>query len=151
MQRRFKTFFVRVNAAVCAVMASGLVVACLLVDPLITQVYAKQYSASITLVKILLAGTAAAASLFPLTLQFLMLVRRYTFLSVDTVCLAIAVVAYAVVIPRHGAMGAAIVSASLKVSKTMLMQSIAWRAVSCAETASMLQDHPGQPATLRSE
>jgi O-antigen/teichoic acid export membrane protein len=135
VERRFKAFFVRVNVAVCTLMAAGLAAAYLLLDSLTSLVFADQYSASTDVAKVLLAGTAAAACLFPVTLQFLMLVRRYAFLSVDAVSLVIAAIAYSIVIPRYGVMGAAAVSASIKVTKTLLMQTIAWRSV-CAEEAS---------------
>ena len=116
--------FQRLVYLVCGVLlAAGL----LLSRPLLPLLLPHKYSESIDLVMILIPGTLAVASIFPLTLNFVMLHRPRIFLIVDILAAPVLVIAYYFLIPRHGVVAAAWITCIYRLSKGVVIQTIAFR------------------------
>lgn len=75
----------------------------------------------------LLPGSLITMAVFPLTLPFLLFVRPRFFLVMDCLSLPILLPLYILAIEHHGALGAAWVTATSKVTKGLLAQIVAWR------------------------
>lgn len=118
--RRFHTI-----AYTCCVLA--LVGGLLLIRPVLTVVFPVRFAPSLDIIRILLPGTLAAASIFPLTLNFLLLKKPRFFLLIDTVLAPLAALAYFYATPVSGAVGVAWITSAFRV-KSLVAQTTAFRA-----------------------
>jgi len=78
---------------------------------------------------ILLPGTLAAMITVPLALPIVMLWRKTMILRMDCIVAPVLLIAYAIVIPRHGASGAAWVTCAGCLVRSAIVQFVAWRCV----------------------
>ena len=118
--RRFQGGIVIASAASYAVALVGITwVAPILFPP------AFQRSASV--LAILLPAALAAFINFPLTVSLLLFLKPKLVLAIDAVAVPILCLAYSWAIPRYGALGAAGVTTSYALVKTVLLQVTAWR------------------------
>ncbi len=128
----FKRFHAIAYAAVGMMLAGALVAG----KPAMALFLPARYTPSIGLVLVLLPGTLAAASFFPLTLNFLMLTRPRTFLLVDGIAAPLLVAAYFLLLPAYGALAAAWIGCVHRAAKAVVVQSRAYAlahgAVQCA-------------------
>ena len=123
----FPALFRKVNARVVLVCAALLAAGLILGRPLATAFLPVRYGASAGLFLILLPGTLASASYFPLTLNFLMLRKSKVFLLVDTFAAPALAAAYYFLIPTHGMVAAAWITCLHRLAKTAAAQSVAAR------------------------
>jgi O-antigen/teichoic acid export membrane protein len=123
----FATLFRRVHAWIflsCAVLLAGAFVAG---KPILSALLPDRYGAAIGLVLILLPGTLAAASYFPLTLNFLMLRNSKVFLVTECAAAPLLAVAYYFLTPWRGIAAAAMVTCAYRILKAIAAQSAAAR------------------------
>ncbi len=85
------------------------------------------FAPSSRIIFILLPATLAGMTSFPLTVSFLMFVRPRFLVTVDLILLPFLLLAFALAIPRHGAIGAAAVTTAFGILKTCLAQTAAFR------------------------
>jgi O-antigen/teichoic acid export membrane protein len=85
------------------------------------------YQDSGQLVLILLPGTLMAMAAAPLSMLFLLFVRRRFFAIMDSTALVVLVPLYYVAIERHGAVGAAAVTSASLFLRSAIAQGFAWR------------------------
>jgi O-antigen/teichoic acid export membrane protein len=78
---------------------------------------------------VLLPGALAGLATFPVTITFLMFVRPRFLFTMDCTVLPVVILLYAYAIPRYGAIGAAWVTSSSCVTRAVVAQFTAWRAV----------------------
>jgi len=76
---------------------------------------------------LLLPGALAAFATFPLTLAFVMFLRPRFIFALDCLSIPVLLAGYALVIPRHGAVGAAVVTSAGRLIKAVMTQIVAWR------------------------
>lgn len=100
----------RLQPLLLAVAVTGLVLARLIWPPIATLLLPPDYAISGTIVLILLPGTLAAMATIPLALPMVMIKRRHALVVFDALLFPIVVAAYLLVVPEHGATGAAWVS-----------------------------------------
>jgi O-antigen/teichoic acid export membrane protein len=118
----FRRLHLLIGLAVGALLVLGLFAA----RPVLSMVLPAKYSLSIDLVLILIPGTLAAASFFPLTLNFLMLTRPRSFLIVDSIAAPLLAVAYFVFLPANGAVAAAWITCFYRIAKAAAVQAWAY-------------------------
>lgn len=82
---------------------------------------------SATLILILLPATLAGMTSYPLAVTFLMFVSPRFFLWLECILLPPFAIAYVIMITNYGALGAAIVTAILGITKTVIAQVMAFR------------------------
>jgi O-antigen/teichoic acid export membrane protein len=82
---------------------------------------------SASVLAILLPAALAALINFPLTISLLLFLKPKLVLAIDAVAVPILCLAYSWTIPRYGAAGAAAVTTSYALVKTLVLQVTAWR------------------------
>jgi O-antigen/teichoic acid export membrane protein len=118
--RRFQGGIIIFSLACYVVALAGLAsVAPILFPP------AFQRSAAVLL--ILLPAALAAFINFPLTISLLLFLKPKLVLAIDAVAVPLLCLAYSWTIPRYGAAGAATITASYALVKTLVLQVTAWR------------------------
>jgi O-antigen/teichoic acid export membrane protein len=122
----FFQLFRRFHRIACICNGVALVAGWLLLQPVLSFVFPVRYAPSLGIIRILLPGTLAAASVFPLTLNFLLLKRPRFFLLLDTTLAPVAAVAYIFVTPVAGAAGAAWITSVFRVVKSIIAQAKAF-------------------------
>lgn len=85
---------------------------------------------STPVLKILLPAALAAFINFPLTISLVLFLKPKLVLAIDAVAVPILCLAYSWTIPRYGAAGAAAVTTSYALVKTLVLQVTAWRLLS---------------------
>jgi O-antigen/teichoic acid export membrane protein len=123
---RFTAFYRKFQSGLlvgCGALFVGSFVAVRLGAP---AVLPQQYAVSATAFLILLPGALAALATFPVTLAFVMFVRPRFIFSLDLFSVPILALLYAYAIPRYGALGAACVTSSGRLIKSMITQVAAW-------------------------
>lgn len=135
----FLGLFRRINLLAFAVVGALLALALIFGKPALSLVLPAKYLGSIHLVRILILGMLAAASFYPLTLNFLMLTRPRTFLIVDSLAGPLLVVAYYFLDPMYGAVAAAWITCLHRLVKAAIVQARAYALarspVACAAPA----------------
>ncbi len=96
--------------------------------PAISFILPSAYASSVGLILILLPGTLATASYYPLTMNFLMLRKSKAYLIADAVAAPVLIVSYYLLIPVYGVMAAAWVTCVHRLLKAAAMQAFAFRA-----------------------
>jgi O-antigen/teichoic acid export membrane protein len=122
----FRGLFRRVHLAVYAVVGALFAFVFLAGRPLLSRLLPLEYEPSIGLVLILIPGTLAVASLFPLTLSFLLMMRPRTFLIVESVAAPILVASYFWLTPAGGALAAAWITCVYRLLKAAIVQTRAY-------------------------
>lgn len=85
------------------------------------------FQRSVPVLLILLPAALAAFINFPLTVSLLLFLKPKLVLAIDAMAVPILCSAYSWAIPRHGALGAAFVTTSYALVKTIFLQVTAWR------------------------
>ncbi len=124
---RFTTFYRKFQSGLLLGCGLLFVVAFIVVQMGAATVLPSQYATSATAFLILLPGALAALATFPVTLAFVMFVRPRFIFSMDLFSVPVLVLLYAYAIPRYGALGAACVTSSGRLIKSMITQVAAWR------------------------
>ncbi len=119
----FRRFHLVTFLALGGALAIGLAVG----RPAIAWLLPSRYALSSELVQVLLPGTLAAASVLPLTLNFLMLTRPRSFLIVDLAAAPILIACFWVLVPEYGAVAAAAITCAHKLVRAGVIQPWAWR------------------------
>jgi O-antigen/teichoic acid export membrane protein len=119
-------FFRRFHKGMFVVCGALLLGGLVLMQPVLGTILPAKYKASIYLAKILLPGTLATASFFPLTLNYLMLKSPRTFLKYDCFVGLPLCIVYATTIPRFGAIGVAWVTMAFRLGKMIFVQAAAY-------------------------
>jgi O-antigen/teichoic acid export membrane protein len=88
------------------------------------------YQRAAGILLLLLPSTLAPLLNYPLCVQVLLFLRPKAVLAFDLVCAAPLLLAYRYAIVNHGTEGAAVVTTSFAVMKTVFLQVFAWRVVS---------------------
>jgi len=122
----FRELFRRFHLAVYAVAGVLFALAFLVGKPLLSRFLPVTYQPAIGMVLILIPGTLAVASYFPLTLSFLLMLRPRTFLIVDSVAAPILAAAYFFLAPAHGALAAAWITCVYRLVKAAIIQARAY-------------------------
>jgi O-antigen/teichoic acid export membrane protein len=122
----FRGLFRRFHLATYAVLGALLVLAFGAGKQLLSLLLPVTYQPSIMMVLILIPGTLAVASFFPLTLNFLLMLRPRIFLIVDSVAAPIVAAAYFFLVPAHGALAAAWITCVHRLVKAAIVQSRAY-------------------------
>jgi len=121
--RLFRQFHVIAYTCCGLTLVAGL----LLTKPVLSLVFPARFDPSLDIIRILLPGTLAAASVFPLTLNFLLLKKPRFFLLLDTILAPIAALAYVYATPAAGAVGVAWITSAFRVVKSLVAQATAFR------------------------
>jgi O-antigen/teichoic acid export membrane protein len=127
MEGRFYSMFRHFHLIAFCCAGVMVMLTLLVAKPVLSIVLPLKYAKSIGLVQILLPATLVAATIFPLTLNFLMLTRPRVFLMVDLAAAPFMAIAFFWLAPSHGAVGVAWISAGFRVVKTIVVQTIAFR------------------------
>jgi O-antigen/teichoic acid export membrane protein len=122
----FRPFFRRFQLLAYGVAGALLALGLLAGKPVLSLLLPARYAPAIQLVQILIPGTLAAATFFPLTLNFLMLTRPLTFLIVDSVAAPLLAVSYFFFVPAHGALAAAWITCVHRLLKAGVVQTRAY-------------------------
>jgi O-antigen/teichoic acid export membrane protein len=125
----FPELFRRLNPRIWAACAAMLVGMLLVGRPVLTRLLPASYAATADLVLILLPGTLALASFFPLTLNFLMLKRPGFFLIFDLAAAPVLAASYYFLAPVHGAIAVAWITCLYRLVKAATAQGVAYRLV----------------------
>jgi O-antigen/teichoic acid export membrane protein len=80
------------------------------------------FAPSYQVIYILLPATLAGMTSLPLAVSFLMFIRPKFLVTVDLILLPFLLLGYALTVPRHGAVGAAVVTCSFGIIKTGIAQ-----------------------------
>jgi O-antigen/teichoic acid export membrane protein len=120
---QFRRFHLLAFAVVSVAFALALIAG----RPVMSVFLPVKYTPSIFLVLVLLPGTLAAASFFPLTLNFMMLIRPRSFLIVDSVAAPFLIVAYFFLAPVYGALAVAWITCAHRFVKAAIVQVWAYR------------------------
>jgi O-antigen/teichoic acid export membrane protein len=123
----FPALFRRVHAWIAAAAAAACMAAAIAWKPVFGGLLPPRYRAASRLVIILLPGTLAAASYFPLTLNFLMLRRSQVFLIVDTLAAPVLIAGYYFLAPVQGVAAAAWITTLHRLVKAAAAQTAAAR------------------------
>jgi O-antigen/teichoic acid export membrane protein len=123
----FAALFRRVHAWIFLFCAAPLVAAFLVGKPVLAALLPPPYAAAIDLVLILLPGTLATASYFPLTLNFLMLRNSRVFLVMECAAAPALAAAYYFLTPSRGIAAAAMATCVYRVIKAVAAQTAAAR------------------------
>jgi O-antigen/teichoic acid export membrane protein len=122
----FARLFRRVHWRVYSVAGALLALGLLAGRPALAFLLPARYSPSIGLAGILIPGTLAAASFFPLTLNFLMLTRPRTFLVIDSLAAPFLLLSYLLFLPVYGAVAAAWITCLHRLVKAAIVQTTAY-------------------------
>lgn len=95
-------------------------------EPITTHVLPADFARSRDVFLVLLPMTLAGMISYPLTIAFLMYVRPHMLLQMECLILLPTVIGYAIAIPHYGAIGAAVVSATAGIVKTIIAQCAAF-------------------------
>lgn len=118
----FRRFHLLVYLVAGALLALGLLAG----KPLLSLILPARYALSIDLVRILLPGALAAASFFPLTLNFVLLTRPRIFILVDGLAAPLLVLSYYLFVPAYGAVAAAWITCLHRLLKAAIVQTAAY-------------------------
>jgi O-antigen/teichoic acid export membrane protein len=125
--RTFFPLFVRFHAVAYACCGLALGGGLLLTGPVLSHILPAKYEPSVGLVNILLPGTLAVGSLFPITLNFLMMKRPRTFLTIDLISAPLLAIGYLLVPAGSAALVAAFITSGFRLMKSAIAQTIAYR------------------------
>jgi len=117
----FLSFFKRFHLALMAVLVPGFVLAAFLVMKAGPYILPPKYSYALPLIMALLPGTVATASLFPISLNFLMLRNSKIFLWNDLVSFPFLIIAYWMAASK-GLLSVALVTTAFRLVKTVIVQ-----------------------------
>jgi O-antigen/teichoic acid export membrane protein len=123
----FAALFRRVHAWIFLGCALALGAAFAVGKPILAALLPARYGAAMNVVLILLPGTLAAASYFPLTLNFLMLRNSKVFLIAECAAAPALAAAYYFLTPSRGIAAAAAVTCAYRLFKAVAAQSVAAR------------------------
>lgn len=121
----FRALFRRFHLAVYAVVGALAVLAFAAGQPLLALFLPAKYHASIVMTLIMVPGMLAAASYFPLTLNFLLMTRPRAALTIDVVGAPLLAAAFWFLAPAYGALGAAWITCLHRLLKAGAMQGCA--------------------------
>lgn len=117
----------RINRAVYWVCGAGLIAGYFLTPPLLAAIAGDRYAPSGALLPVLLAGTVAISTIFPVTLNFLLLRNPRMVFLIDAVALPLLAAVYWFAIPAYGITGAAWAMAAYRCGRAMILQFMAHR------------------------
>jgi O-antigen/teichoic acid export membrane protein len=124
----FYRLFRRFHAVAYTCCGLALAAGLLLAGPVLSRLLPPKYSTSVAVAQILLPGTLAVASVFPLTLNFLMLKRPLAFLTIDLIAAPFLALAYLMVPPTSAPLPAACITSIFRLAKSLTAQVVAYRA-----------------------
>lgn len=124
----FYSLFRRFHAIAYCCCGAALTASLLFSNPILSHVLPAKYLLSLKIMRILLPGTLAVASVFPLTLNYLMLRKPKVFLMIDLTAAPFLALAYLLVPRANGAVAAAWITAGFRVAKSCVAQAVAWHA-----------------------
>jgi O-antigen/teichoic acid export membrane protein len=125
----FPDLFRRLHLRIYAACGPMLIAVLLVGRPVLSRLLPVSYSVTVDLVLILIPGTLAVASFFPLTLNFLMLKQPGFFLIFDLAAAPILAASYYFLAPVHGAIAVAWITCLYRLVKAATAQSVAYRLV----------------------
>lgn len=94
------------------------------------------YAGTVPILALLLPGSVLAMTTSALSLSFVMVAREDWLLRVDAVVAPLALIGYLLVVPSHGALGAAAVAVSVTIARSLAVLGAAWRLSARAQTFS---------------
>jgi O-antigen/teichoic acid export membrane protein len=133
----FYRLFTRFHAAAYACCGLALAAGLLLTGTVLSHIFPASYAPSLDLVNILLPGTLAVSSIFPITLNFLMMKRPATFLTIDLVSAPLLAIGYLLVPTGSAALVAAFITSGFRLTKSAIAQTMAWRMARAENTAAI--------------
>jgi O-antigen/teichoic acid export membrane protein len=128
-----RKLYQQVQSVLLAFAVLGFSVAVLLVPKISGVVFPASFLRAGPAIVVLLPAGLCALINFPLTILLLLFTRPRFLIALDCILLPVVFVAYRLVIPTYGVLGAAIVTTTATLLKTAVMQVSAWR---------MLRPHP---------
>lgn len=117
----------RINHAVYWVCGAGLIAGVFLSPVLLSTVAGQRYAPSGALLPVLLAGTVSISTIFPVTLNFLLLRNPRIVFLIDAVALPVLAAVYWFAIPAYGIAGAAWAMAAYRFGRATILQFMAHR------------------------
>lgn len=124
-----KRLFVSVHGLFYAGAIVALLTVWFLPESIFTLIFPARYAESIGVLRYLLPGLLASASLLPLTLNLILLTRPKIFLYVDLATVPLLLGSYIWFGGLYGAIGVAASLAVVRVSKMLVIQTAAWRMI----------------------
>jgi O-antigen/teichoic acid export membrane protein len=126
-EKRFYPYFIKVQSSLLLLALLIYISAYPIITLLGDFLLPPSFNASAEILMVLLIGTLASMITFPLTLSFVMFIRPKFILYMDLVALPITLGLYFYFISKHGAIGAAWVTAITRLIKAGIVQVVAWR------------------------
>ncbi|MEO8736073.1 MAG: hypothetical protein ABI380_06000 [Edaphobacter sp.] len=114
-------FTVRAQSALLLLSIAGYVIALMLL-PRFSPFLAPKFHEALPVLLILLPGSLAGFVCFPLTLTTLMFLRPRFLVLLDAATVPIILVAYTLLVPRFGVIGAAWISSSVALGRALIVQ-----------------------------
>lgn len=134
---RFLTVFRNFQLLCLLAGAVGGIAAFFALEPMCAYILPEKFSGSAKVLLVLLPGSLVSMAIFPLTLPYLLMIRPRFFLIMDCIVLPLLLVLYIPAIQQYGAIGAAMVTAAVKVLKGVVAQLMAWWLASQHETVQL--------------
>lgn len=128
-----RKLFLTVHGAAYFCVIVTLLAVWIIPDSVFSLIFPERYAASIGILRYLLPGLLASASLLPLTLNLLLLTKPKTILYIDLATVPLIIISYTWFGHLSGAIGVAVSLTFIRLLKMVVMQICAWKSTTVTQ------------------